>query len=378
MKFIAFGGYFSSKINNLVHNIKKNKIFLDGLPIKKKKEFVDHSLAEFFRETRKNSVLYSKKHGIVKNFATFDSGLYFAQAELELKRAGKRLALGGKAIDVVAKRRRIVEKQLVCSRGSDEMYEELKERYLSVHNYIRDLISGGTRGIGFMRMGNLSLITSIIFGMFLMTLVYRYFGPGVQAKEIKGSIGVQQTEQQEMERVLGETITKEDQKQAALQKDEYTAKVLAEAAKNNEQSAFEAKIRSMVKGYPIEQMVPEIAKKDPTVAAFMIGIARKESSWGVHVPVLNGEDCYNYWGYRGQRDRMGTGGHTCFDSAKDAVDTVAKRIDFLVSNKKLDTPDKMVIWKCGSSCAATGGQAAANKWIQDVDYYFQKFDIKKK
>jgi hypothetical protein len=105
-----------------------------------------------------------------------------------------------------------------------------------------------------------------------------------------------------------------------------------------------------------------------------VAIAKKESNWGKRVPVLNGQDCYNYWGYRGVRDRMGTGGHTCFDSTKDAVDTVAKRIGFLVSNKKLNTPDKMVIWKCGSNCAVTGGQAAANKWISDVSLYFDKLN----
>lgn len=69
---------------------------------------------------------------------------------------------------------------------------------------------------------------------------------------------------------------------------------------------------------------------------------------------------------------MGTGGHTCFNSRKDAVDTVAKRIDFLVNNKKLNTPAKMVIWKCGSNCKATGGEAAARKWISDVSLYFDK------
>ncbi|MCX6763560.1 MAG: hypothetical protein NTZ97_02400 [Candidatus Moranbacteria bacterium] len=131
----------------------------------------------------------------------------------------------------------------------------------------------------------------------------------------------------------------------------------------------------MVKGSPIEQMVPEIAKQDRIIAALLVAIARKESSWGVHVPVLDGQDCYNYWGYRGIRDRMGTGGHTCFDSPKDAVDTVAKRIEFLVSNKKLDTPAKMVIWKCGDKCSSDN-KFAVQKWISDVDYYFQKLNKK--
>ena len=119
-------------------------------------------------------------------------------------------------------------------------------------------------------------------------------------------------------------------------------------AEQNSQQEFEKQMADMVKGYPIEKMVPLIAKKDRTVAAFMIGIAKQESSWGLHVPVYGDQDCYNLWGYRG-KNPVGTGGHTCFDSPQDAVDTVAKRIEFLVSNQKLNTPNKMIIWKCGDS-----------------------------
>ena len=120
-------------------------------------------------------------------------------------------------------------------------------------------------------------------------------------------------------------------------------------------------------------MVPYIAKKDRMVAALIVAIGMKESTWGKHVPVLDGQDCYNYWGYRGIRDRMGTGGHTCFDSPEDAVNTVAKRIEFLVSNEKLNTPAKMVVWKCGYDCS-WDNQKAVNKWISDVDLYFKKLN----
>ena len=57
-----------------------------------------------------------------------------------------------------------------------------------------------------------------------------------------------------------------------------------------------------------------------------------------------------------------------------AVDTVAKRLQILVDDYGKDTPSKMVIWKCGGSCAATGGQAAANKWISDVNIYFKQLN----
>lgn len=143
------------------------------------------------------------------------------------------------------------------------------------------------------------------------------------------------------------------------------------AFENTEKIKLQEEIYEMVKGYPIEQMVPYIVEWDPKVAAFLVSIAKKESAWGKRVPVLNGEDCYNYWGYRGIRDRMGTGGHTCFDSPKDAVDTVGKRIYELVIKQNLDTPDKMIVWKCGSSCAGHSNYGV-QKWISDVNLYFQK------
>lgn len=140
---------------------------------------------------------------------------------------------------------------------------------------------------------------------------------------------------------------------------------------NTEKMKLQEEITNMVKGYPIEAMVPFIVEWDPKVAAFLVSIAKKESAWGKRVPVLNGEDCYNYWGYRGIRDRMGTGGHTCFDSPEDAVDTVGKRINELVIKQNLDTPEKMIVWKCGSTCAGHSNYGV-EKWISDVNLYFQK------
>jgi hypothetical protein len=124
----------------------------------------------------------------------------------------------------------------------------------------------------------------------------------------------------------------------------------------------------------MEKMTPYIAEKDRKVAAFLVAIAKKESNWGKRVPVLNGQDCFNYWGYRGIRDRMGTGGHTCFDSPEDAVDTVAGRLKELVE-ADIDTPEEMVIWKCGSSCAGHSDYSV-KKWISDVEMYFSEFGNK--
>lgn len=137
---------------------------------------------------------------------------------------------------------------------------------------------------------------------------------------------------------------------------------------NLKQEEFEKEIIRIIKGSPMEKMAPLIAKQDRTVAAFLVGIAKKESNFGRRVPVLNGEDCFNYWGYRGIRTRMGSGGHTCFDSPQDAIETVGGRLGRLVS-ADVDTPQEMVLWKCGSACASDSG---AQKWIDDVSSYFSE------
>jgi len=133
----------------------------------------------------------------------------------------------------------------------------------------------------------------------------------------------------------------------------------------------EREINEMVQGYPIAKMTRYIAKQDPKVAAFLVAIAKKESAWGDRKPVLNGEDCYNYWGFRLKSDRMGSGGHTCFDSPEEAVSIVGARLSHLVNEEKIDTAKEMVIWKCGYSC--DGPEAAGSeKWIKDVDYYYKQ------
>lgn len=135
--------------------------------------------------------------------------------------------------------------------------------------------------------------------------------------------------------------------------------------------AREKEINDMVAGYPIERMTKYIAKQDPKVAAFLVAIAKKESAWGERKPILDGEDCFNYWGFRLKSDRMGSGGHTCFDSPEEAVAIVGSRLNHLVNEEKIDTPKEMVIWKCGYAC--NGPEAAGSeKWIKDVDYYYKQ------
>ena len=137
---------------------------------------------------------------------------------------------------------------------------------------------------------------------------------------------------------------------------------------------LEKQITSLVKGYPIEKMTPYIAMQDPKVAAFIIGIAKKESNWGKRRPVFAGNDCYNYWGFRMKAEKMGSGGHTCFNSPKEAVDTIALRINELVNEENINTPKKMVIWKCGYGCQDQPKNLSEEKWIRDVNIYYSKFE----
>ena len=131
------------------------------------------------------------------------------------------------------------------------------------------------------------------------------------------------------------------------------------------------KASDMLQGYPMLAMTPYIARKDPQVAAFLVAIAKIESAWGKRSPKLKGKDCYNYWGFRQKRTRMGAGGYTCFDSPKEAVEIVGNRIEDLI-DKNYDTPQKMVVaWKCGYNCR-THSTASVKTWVHNVDHYYDK------
>lgn len=141
--------------------------------------------------------------------------------------------------------------------------------------------------------------------------------------------------------------------------------------KTREMSPLELDIRQMVRRHPIELMAPYIAEYDRKTAAFIISVAKKESDWGKHVPKLDGKDCYNYWGYRGNGQKVTWDGYTCFDSREEAVKTVAERFNELIYGSNLDTPQKMIVWKCGWNCDEHSPESVA-KWIADVSFYFKK------
>jgi len=132
---------------------------------------------------------------------------------------------------------------------------------------------------------------------------------------------------------------------------------------------MEKNIGKVVSDYPIEKMIPYIARQDSKVAAFLVAIAKKESNWGVHTPKKNGKECFNYWGYRGLENTTDSG-YSCFASRAQAVNIVGRRIKNLVA-QNIDTPREMLVWKCGGSCSAETGQGAS-KWIRDVGFYYKK------
>jgi hypothetical protein len=206
----------------------------------------------------------------------------------------------------------------------------------------------------FSSLGKKGIVSALFIGMAFMGSVTHFLGQEVWAEDVSPTILTVQ------QQVLG----------AETQKTIIT---------DEERAVFESEIREMVKGYPIEDMVPFIARQDRRVAAYLVAIAKKESNWGRRIPVYYGENCFNYWGYRGQDEIMGSAGHTCFDTPKEAVTVVSKRLNTLVLEQGRTTASDLIIWKCGSTCAGHDAYGV-KKWISDVDGYYQavmKFGGKK-
>ena len=349
---------------------RRTKRFLDLSSRVKGSDFVDYSKfrksAKDIRFGRCNATLFS--HGWRKEL--FIGGLRldceFSRRSPYENRINFSLDSAYSRMVSIAENKRILR---------DEIFEFFREKYSGARDSLLNLPEMLRSGISPIGIWKTSLIGAVLFGMISMAMIYRYLGQGVSAESPSESGAFLASRGGEMkeakEQVLGvETMKLQDANQLSDENVEYISNVL-DALENSKKEELKDEIRKMVKGYPIEAMVPLIAEKDRIVAAFLIGIARKESSWGLHVPVLNGQDCFNYWGYRAQRERMGTGGHTCFNNRKDAIDTVAKRLEWLINNKKLNTPAKMSIWKCGSNCSS---DSQVGKWISDVNLYFYRLN----
>lgn len=140
-------------------------------------------------------------------------------------------------------------------------------------------------------------------------------------------------------------------------------------------ASLEKIMREMVVGYPLEAMVPAIAEYDRTIAALIVGIAKKESDWGKNIPLdANGTDCFNYWGYKGAGTRGTAMGYGCFGNPEEAVTAIGERLKTLVALLQGSEPKNMVVWKCGSSCKGHS-DASVKKWIADVSLYYDRIAV---
>lgn len=198
-----------------------------------------------------------------------------------------------------------------------------------------------------------SLVGAMIFGMVVMGFIHQNLGDSVLAK-------IENSDEEANEEVKDDLYFSQEE-------NFYNRGQITDDQKKD----LEKRIREMVVGQPIENMIPYILEQDYQVAAYLVAIAKKESQWGSRVPVLNGKDCYNYWGYRENRDLMGSEGHTCFNSRKDAVETVGKRLDDLIYKQNKKTASDLIVWKCGSSCESHS-QEGVDSWIDVVDMYYRK------
>ena len=171
-------------------------------------------------------------------------------------------------------------------------------------------------------------------------------------------------------RLVEMNLKNQNEKICSSRNKEYQNK-LAKTNPTLENSELKKDIEKIVKNTPMAAMIDSISEKDRTVAAFIVGIAMKESKFGVYAPKMAGRDCYNYWGFKGGGKTV-AGGYSCFGSPDEAVDVVSKKIEKMVA-KGVRTPAQAISWKCGSSCA---GHSAENvrKWIADVGLNFYKIN----
>lgn len=354
--------------DNLLHTIRKSDSFTDNFS--QTRYFgcdFDLPLARFAQQRKNSSILFSK-YGRMKNFSTNNLQIHFIKSDQNQNF----LSLDG----FINYKKRMPVRYAVKNR--QYIYADIKEKYGNYGAYFKEAFTRPFEGMSTVKMWNVSMVGSLVVGMFLMTFIYRYLGQGAAAVSVASNMEVsaQQVLDDQASQVLGESIMETENNPDTAQVENYVSQIMQNyQEESGSQKELEEQIAEMTKGYPIAKMAPYIAEQDRMVAAFLVGIAMQESGWGVHVPVdSEGNDCFNYWGYRGIRPKMGTGGHTCFNSPKDAVETVAKRLNFLVSNEKLDTPREMVVvWKCGYDCS-WDKQENVTRWVDAVSYYFKKFD----
>lgn len=240
---------------------------------------------------------------------------------------------------------------------------------------LKKILSGLKRGVpgGRFKGTRAKKIYTIIFInlAFIARLFFSVlFEQNVYAKEISMGAKTQKEVIDPLAKIGKEKIRLEKVGSKNVCLDKKT-EIRREEDKKEEKSEKIERIRKIVSGRPMEQMVFKISEKDDKIGAFLIGIAKKESDWGVHAPHKNGQDCYNYWGFKGGYKPV-AGGYSCFDTPEQAVDAVSAKLEQLVA-KKIDTPERMLVWKCGSSCAGHDPKGVSS-WVGTVRTYFDRLN----
>ncbi|MBT3355904.1 hypothetical protein HN784_00750 [bacterium] len=152
--------------------------------------------------------------------------------------------------------------------------------------------------------------------------------------------------------------------------DEDTFKSKEELLLEQKQKISKEQLFEILGGTPMEEMIEPILEQKKIVAAFLVGIAFKESKFGVYSPKKNGERCYNYWGFKGKTSPTRSG-YSCFSNPKEAITIVGRRLEQLTTRVGATRPSQMTVWKCGSSCATHSPQSV-QKWISDVALFHAK------
>ncbi|TSA46142.1 hypothetical protein D4R51_00615 [bacterium] len=171
-------------------------------------------------------------------------------------------------------------------------------------------------------------------------------------------------------KLIGTNINPGKTKVCSVNNPDYQ-KNLKDNAEKKSDNGLKEDVAAIVKNTPMSAMTEAISQKSRPVAAFIVGIAMKESKFGVYSPKLAGRDCYNYWGFKGGGPTV-AGGYSCFSSPEQAIDAVGGKIEKMIA-KGVRTPAQAISWKCGSSCAGHGAENV-QKWISDVAINFNKIN----
>jgi hypothetical protein len=245
-----------------------------------------------------------------------------------------------------------------------------KEKTSNISNW-KSLKSSPLFMLGNLKFSACLLIISLT--AFSFTYIFqKNFGQSAAAEELQASGGIILGA---MDSQAGDPGTQSDDEGNPLQlADEDVVMNLIAKIDDEQHADFTNEILSYIKGRPMEDMAPYIAKQPRTVAAFIVGIAMKESKFGVYAPHdANGNDCHNYWGYRGPENTTASG-YSCFTSPEAAITAVGRRIAKLV-DQGASNPSEMVVWKCGASCSWDNPENVRS-WIADVGINFYKLNDK--